>query len=263
MRVGRAENNAQCEQNRSWSKLLLSISTAILLALLALALLATQHMYVQKAYLLLHPVNASQNSNGPIADETDSGSTVVFFGDSRVRLWEPRPHLRDSRTIWRGVNGQTTAQMRYRFPQDVIAHRPRVVVLQAGINDLVAGVATGQITQTLATASENVHAMIQAAVSSGSEVVLITVVRPHRPPLWRWPVWSRSMPNYVDTLNTSLKGFASEHVRVLDADTLLAANEDYLPGKYAADTLHFNHAAYEVINDQLTNYLDEILNAVQ
>jgi lysophospholipase L1-like esterase len=243
--------------------IMLSISAAVLLALLALAILAAHRLYIQKAQLLLHPINTTQGSPDFTEDKTGSRNVVVIFGDSRVRLWEPRPHLHRSRTIWRGINGQTTAQMLYRFPHDVIALKPRIVVMQAGINDLVAGVATDQIIQTLATASDNIHSMIQAAVINGSDVVLLTVVRPSRPPLWRWPVWSRSMPDYVDTLNASLKGFASEHVRILDADAVLAENEDYLPRKYAAGTLHFNHAAYEVINDQLINSLDEILNAVQ
>jgi len=38
--------------------------------------------------------------------------------------------------INRGISGQTTPQMVLRFPQDVIALKPKVVVILAGINDI-------------------------------------------------------------------------------------------------------------------------------
>ena len=36
----------------------------------------------------------------------------------------------------RGIAGQTSAQMLVRFQQDVVALKPKVVVIQAGMNDL-------------------------------------------------------------------------------------------------------------------------------
>src|SRR3569833_311633 len=73
---------------------------------------------------------------------------VVFLGDDITENWglagasffPGKPYLN------RGIAGQTTAQMLVRFQQDVIALKPKVVVIAGGSNDL-AGV-TGPATET-------------------------------------------------------------------------------------------------------------------
>ena len=63
---------------------------------------------------------------------------MVFLGDEITELWGKgsddffpgKPYLN------RGIGGQTTPQMLVRFRQDVIALKPKVVVIQAGTNDL-------------------------------------------------------------------------------------------------------------------------------
>lgn len=65
---------------------------------------------------------------------------VVFLGDEITELWgrgEPgffpgKPYIN------RGIARQTTPQMLVRFRQDVIALKPRVVVILAGTNAWVA-----------------------------------------------------------------------------------------------------------------------------
>jgi len=64
---------------------------------------------------------------------------VVLFGDSITEGWGRE----GSATFFpgkgwlnRGISGQTTAQMLVRFPQDVLALKPRVVVILAGTNDI-------------------------------------------------------------------------------------------------------------------------------
>src|SRR6476659_75776 len=64
---------------------------------------------------------------------------VVFLGDQVTELWASsqagffpgKPFLN------RGIGGQTSAQMLVRFQQDVVALKPKVVVIQAGVNDLL------------------------------------------------------------------------------------------------------------------------------
>jgi acyl-CoA thioesterase I len=51
--------------------------------------------------------------------------------------------LMQARPEWevlnRGVNRETSAQIRARFDRDVLAHAPQVVVIIAGVNDIYAG----------------------------------------------------------------------------------------------------------------------------
>lgn len=61
---------------------------------------------------------------------------VVFIGDSITDLWDLARFFPGKPYINRGIGGQVTAQMVLRFQQDVIALKPDVVVILAGINDL-------------------------------------------------------------------------------------------------------------------------------
>jgi lysophospholipase L1-like esterase len=94
---------------------------------------------------------------------------VVFFGDQITERWENffpgKPYLN------RGITGQTTQQMLVRFQQDVISLQPKVVVIEAGTNDLAG--ATGPATE--GTISENLRSMVELAKYHGIRVVLASV----------------------------------------------------------------------------------------
>jgi lysophospholipase L1-like esterase len=94
---------------------------------------------------------------------------VVFLGDQITEKWGNfflgRPYLN------RGIAGQTSPQMLVRFQQDVISLEPKVVVIQAGSNDLAG--ATGPATE--GTISENFRSMVELAKFHGIRVVLASV----------------------------------------------------------------------------------------
>ena len=59
------------------------------------------------------------------------------MGDSITDAWIKRsPHSSTNHYIDRGISGQTTPQMLIRFRPDVIALKPKVVVILAGTNDI-------------------------------------------------------------------------------------------------------------------------------
>jgi lysophospholipase L1-like esterase len=88
-----------------------------------------------------------------------------FWGRGRGRFFPGRPYLN------RGIGGQTSPQMLVRFRQDVIALKPRVVVIQAGTND-IAGV-TGPGTR--GTLSDHITSMAELAKANGIGVVLASI----------------------------------------------------------------------------------------
>ncbi|MGH9628740.1 MAG: SGNH/GDSL hydrolase family protein [Bryobacteraceae bacterium] len=102
-----------------------------------------------------------------------SENRVVFLGDEITEHWGQggakffpgKPYLN------RGIARQTTPQMLVRFRQDVISLKPKVVVIQAGSNDL-AGVA-GPITEAMA--AENFMSMVELAKVHGIRVILASV----------------------------------------------------------------------------------------
>jgi lysophospholipase L1-like esterase len=98
---------------------------------------------------------------------------VVFIGDQITERWgrgqtqffPGRPYFN------RGIGGQTTPQMLVRFRQDVIALKPKVVVILAGGND-IAGV-TGPA--TLGSMSDHIMSMTELAKAHGIRVVLASI----------------------------------------------------------------------------------------
>jgi lysophospholipase L1-like esterase len=98
---------------------------------------------------------------------------VVFLGDEITENWGKgaakffpgKPYLN------RGIKGQTTPQMLVRFRQDVIALKPKVVVIQAGLNDIAS--LTGPITQGMF--AENIMSIVELARANNIRVVLASL----------------------------------------------------------------------------------------
>ena len=61
---------------------------------------------------------------------------VVFLGDSITDRWNLAASFPGKPYINRGIGSQVTAQMILRFHQDVVALKPSVVVILAGVNDV-------------------------------------------------------------------------------------------------------------------------------
>jgi lysophospholipase L1-like esterase len=99
---------------------------------------------------------------------------VVFIGDEHTERWggEESSRFFPGKAYYnRGIAGQTSAQMLLRFRQDVISLRPKVVVIEAGTNDL-AGL-TGPATQYMT--GENILSMMDLSKANGIGVVLASV----------------------------------------------------------------------------------------
>ena len=100
---------------------------------------------------------------------------VVFLGDQITEGWGAggngeffpgKPYLN------RGIRDQSTGQMLVRFRQDVIELQPKIVVIQAGTNDL--GGLTGPVTEGMML--ENFMSMTELAKLHGIRVVLASVL---------------------------------------------------------------------------------------
>ena len=101
--------------------------------------------------------------------EIKSAPAVIFLGDEITEEWTPffdnQPYLN------RGIARQSSAQMLLRFRQDVIALKPKVVVIMAGTNDI--GGTAGPTTEAMS--AENFMSMVELAKVNGIKVVLASV----------------------------------------------------------------------------------------
>jgi lysophospholipase L1-like esterase len=189
---------------------------------------------------------------------------VVLFGDSRISQWSPVLQLEGWEVVNRGIAGDTIRHMRHRFAQDVLALWPRAVVIQAGINDLVAAATLGMPeAQASEQVLEGVDAMLAAARDSGVEVFLMSIVRPGPVEVWRLPFWPRQIASWVEHVNDGLRKRAGHGVELIDADAMLRQGESRIAHQFAADTLHFTVPAYSLMNSTVIDRLRARFNALQ
>jgi lysophospholipase L1-like esterase len=110
----------------------------------------------------------SANAELPNAGPRDE--RVVFFGDDITEEWgrSGNEFFPGKPYINRGVAGQTTSQMLVRFRQDVVALKPKVVIIEGGSND----VASLFSPATEALVLDNMRSMIEIAKANSIHVVI-------------------------------------------------------------------------------------------
>jgi len=82
---------------------------------------------------------------------------VVFLGDSITDGWRLNEYFPGQDYVNRGISGQVTGQMLGRMMADVLAHKPDVLVVLAGTNDIARGVKMEAIQNNLAMIGELAH----------------------------------------------------------------------------------------------------------
>ena len=167
---------------------------------------------------------------------------VVFLGDEVTENWgrggaqffQGKPYLN------RGITGQTSPQMLVRFRQDVIALKPKVVVIQAGTNDITGQYGPG----TEAVIAESLTSMVELAKVNGIRVVLASVT----------PVCDaftnqtfRRPSGKLLGLNRGIKSYAAQSGSVyLDYFSAMAEGRD-MKKDLTVDGLMPNTAGYNVM----------------
>ena len=61
---------------------------------------------------------------------------IVFFGDSQIDLWWMAPSFGSLPVVNKGISGDWALKAVNRFDKDVIALKPKLLVMLIGTNDL-------------------------------------------------------------------------------------------------------------------------------
>ena len=181
---------------------------------------------------------------------------VVFMGNSITEVWARHfPTMFPGKPyVGRGISGQTTPQMLVRFRPDVIALRPKVVVILAGTNDLAGN--TGPM--TLEMIQDNLASMVELAKANGIRVVLSSVL-----PVYDYP-WKRGLEpaGKIVALNAWIKDYATRNgVVYLDYHTAMADERQGLKAELTYDGVHPNDAGYRVMATLVERAIDEAMRA--
>ena len=142
--------------------------------------------------------------------------------------------------VGRGIGGQTTPQLLVRFRQDVVALKPKVVVILAGTNDIAGN--TGP--SSLEMIQDNLASMTEIARANGIRVVLSSVL-----PVYDYP-WRPGLepaPKII-ALNAWMRRYATSVGEVyLDYHSAMKDARDGLPPELAKDGVHPTEAGYRVM----------------
>jgi lysophospholipase L1-like esterase len=226
--------------------------------LLGLVLAATAGLYRQ-AYVSGKLAAAEGRMAEKVSWPEQGRADVILFGDSRIALWQPMPDLPGVNIQNRGIGGSTTRQMLARFETDVLDMAPKIVVIQAGVNDLVAaGLNPDHQERLLAATVANIREMCKRASERGIKVVLLKVIPPASASVLRWFFWSNDIPVLVERVNLELDHIQSGSIEVFDVEKALLINGKW-PEAYVADELHVTRDAYVTINAELEPVLAGLL----
>jgi lysophospholipase L1-like esterase len=178
-----------------------------------------------------------------LAPPAASENRVVFMGDSITESWHftgPQGSFPGKPYINRGIGGQTTPQMLVRFRQDVVALKPKMVVILAGTNDIAGN--TGP--ETLEQIEDNLASMADLATANHIRVVLCSVTPAFD---FSWSPGLAPAPKIL-ALNAWIKAYAAQKGYVyVDFHTAMKDRRDGLPETLSKDGVHPLPSGYAVM----------------
>jgi lysophospholipase L1-like esterase len=177
---------------------------------------------------------------------------VVLYGDSITDYWvtrAPETFFPGHGYIGRGIAGQATPELLWRFQEDALDLHPNTIVLLGGANDIIL---KGRRIPDAET-RDNLRRMIVLARQRGIRVVLCSLLPVH----YDQPERQRLYTARIEALNAWLRGYATaNHLRYVDYFDALAGPQGAMPLPTAPDGLHPTAAGYRIMQQLLQKALD-------
>ena len=196
-----------------------------------------------------------QEKNAEIVDRVGK-IDAVFLGNSITYGWVRRNPMffENNNFVGRGISGQTTAEMLVRFRQDVVALKPRCVVIMAGINDIAGN--NGYI--ALENVMGNIESMCELAKLHKIKVILCSVTPSARKTRYDASVL---MSGEIIKLNEMIRSYAEANkIYYLDYHSALSDERGGMPTKWTKDALHPNTACYvSVLEPMVLEAVNKVL----
>lgn len=180
---------------------------------------------------------------------------VVFMGNSITEGWvKSHPEFfTENNYTGRGISGQTTSQMLLRFQNDVVALKPRLVVINAGTNDIAENTGIYNPDFTF----NNIKAMADIAKSNGIKVIIASVLPAAAFP-WRKEI--TDAPQKVDALNSKLKQYAQSNKLIfVDYNTAMRDAKGGMREGLAKDGIHPTPSGYAVMEPIIKSAINKVL----
>lgn len=159
--------------------------------------------------------------------------TVLFLGDSITDFCDLSHYYPGLNAVNQGVSGETTADILARMDRSVYAYDPDILVLLAGVNDVLTGYDDDTVVEDLRSILDGVRRRLPE-----TEIILQSI----------YPVAEGEdlyYTGHIRSINGQLEQLAREYgSRYVDVYSALCAADGRLDGRYSDDGLHPNDAGY-------------------
>lgn len=185
-----------------------------------------------------------ENANKQLVSEPNTGTRVVFIGNSITDFWaSSRPEFFSANDfIGRGISGQTTYQFLMRFREDVINLKPAAVVINGGTNDVAENMYPYNSDRTFG----NIISMVELAQANNVKVILASVLPASG---FNWNTSIKDAADKIAALNARIKEYATANeIPYVDYySEMVYGDNRALNPEYTADGVHPNDVGYEVM----------------
>lgn len=175
----------------------------------------------------------------------NSKRLILFTGSSSIRLWHNLAESFSGKNVVnRGFGGSEMSDLLYYTPQLILKHKPNIVFIYEGDNDIAAGRSTEQIL----TNADSLIKIIRAALPK-TKIIFISP----KPSGARWHLKAQ-----YENFNSKLAQFTKSRKRVYFADVwlpMLDATGNLLPGLFLEDNLHMTEKGYSIWTNVLNRFL--------
>lgn len=215
-------------------------------------------MYAQKQNLADWEKYADKNLQ--LGAPAKGEKRVVLMGSGITADWpKMRPEFfKENKLISRGISGQTSFQFLLRFREDVINLKPKIVVINCGMNDIAENMGAYDENLTFG----NVVSMVELARYNKIKVILTSCLPTDECGLKRWV---KNGMRKVRLLNARIQAYAKKNkIPYVDYfSAMVNANGDAMDRSYAAyatyySVVHPNAQGYEVMERLLLPVIQKL-----
>jgi len=184
-----------------------------------------------------------KEANQELIKSSPGKDRIVFIGDSITEGWsDSNPQFfQKNNFVNRGISGQTTPQMLIRFKQDAVWLDPKMIVINAGTNDIAGN--TGPSTPEMII--NNICSMAEIAVKNNIDVALSTIL-----PVYKYP-WNDEVPDppkIILFINSALEEYCKKNRLIyIDYYSSVVDEKKGLKSEYGNDGVHPTKEGYDMM----------------
>lgn len=194
------------------------------------------------------------NNELPVPNKKEK--RVVFLGNSITEGWvNIHPEFfTENGYIGRGISGQTSYQFLLRFRNDVINLKPKLVIINAGTNDVAENTGPFDLEKTFG----NIASMAEMAKANKIKVILTSVLPASE---FKWNKKITDSSERIEALNAKIKEYAEANkIPYVDYYTPMASGpERSLNPDYSKDGVHPTLEGYLVMEALIQPVIDKAL----